>query len=152
MQVRELVDLGRFLKDFIEKHGLAAQYQQLINDVNQAAQNQNPQNVQVHLQQLRELHREAEKQILSPAQSKLLSDYGADKLLGNRALERLELIFQTHQAHPQGLVADLQALLNETNQLVARAKQLIRILEPMLGEVDVGELGEEEGRLWLYFA
>lgn len=152
MQVTELVELARFLKEFIQDRQLANQYQQLIAAVNQAAQNQNPQNVQVQFDRLMSLHRAADAQVLSPTQNKLLSDYGADKLLGMRAAERLVTIFQNRQAHPQGLTSDLQSLLNETNELVVRADQLIKILTPMLAEVDADQLGEGEGRLWLFFA
>ncbi len=152
MQVRELVDLARFLKTFIQDKGLVSQYEQLINAVNQAASNQSPQNVQTFLQSLRETHSEAEKQILSPAQSKLMSEYGADKLLGRLASERLDSIFATNQAHPQGLVSALQALVNETNQLINRSSGLIKALEPMLVVPELEKPDEQEGRLWLYFA
>lgn len=151
MQVRELVDLGRFFKTFIQEKQLANQYNQLISSVNQAAQNQNPQNVQLQLQRLKEIHAEAEKRILSPAQSKLMSDYGADKLLGRCANERLDEIFMQNQAHPQGLTAALQVMLTETNTLAKRAEQLINVLSPMLVDLTVREPTEGEGRLWLYF-
>ena len=153
MQVRELLGMGHFLKKFIEEHNLPQKYQELIDSVNQAAQNQNPENVHTHLENLRKIHTEAENQILSPAQSKLLTDYGADKILGQNALSRLNGIFSEHQAHPQGLTEKLQELLNQTNQLAKKAKQLISILEPMLVELhlDSDELNENEGRLWLYF-
>ena len=45
MQVRELVDLGRFLKKFIQEKQLPRLYDQLVNAINQAAQNQNPEAV-----------------------------------------------------------------------------------------------------------
>ncbi len=151
MQVRELVDLGRFFKTFIQEKQLANQYKQLINAVNQAAQNQNPQDVQNHLQRLKAIHTEVEQRILSPAQSKLMSDYGADKLLGRRANEHIDGIFEQNQVHPQGLVTALQVMLNDTNTLAKRAEQLINVLEPMLIDLTTGEPGEGEGRLWLYF-
>ncbi|HPL67472.1 MAG TPA: hypothetical protein PLG94_13140 [Smithellaceae bacterium] len=151
MQVRELVELGRFFKTFIQEKQLVSQYKQLINAVNQAAQNQNPQEVQKQLQRLRMLHTEAEKRILSPAQSKLMSDYGADRMLGRQARELLDEIFTQHQAHPQGLTDALQSMLNETNTLAKRAEQLISVLEPMLLVLPSGEPGDGEGRLWLYF-
>ena len=151
MQVRELVEVGRFLKTFIQEKQLANQYQQLINAVNQAAQNLNPQEVQAQLKRLKALHAEAEQRILSPAQSKLMSDYGADRLLGIQAIERLDEIFMRHQAHPQGLTEALQVMLKETNTLVKRADQLVNVLEPMLANLPAGEPSEEEGRLWLYF-
>jgi hypothetical protein len=151
MQVRELVDLGRFFKTFIQEKQLVSQYKQLISAVNQAAQNQNPQDVQTQLQRLKELHTEAEQRILSPAQSKLMADYGADRLLGRQASEHLDEIFAQHQAHPQGLTEALQIMLNDTNALAKRAEQPINVLEPMLVDFATGEPNEGEGRLWLYF-
>ena len=154
MQVRELVVLGRFLKSFIQEHNLPEQYQQLINAINQATQNQNPENVRVHLDRIKQIHTEAEKQILSAAQNKLLNEYGADQLLGKIAMERVNKIFIEHQAHPQGLTSDLQQLMKETKELSKKATELISVLEPMLVElqIDSDEMDENEGRLWLYFA
>ena len=48
-----------------------------------------------------------------------IDDYGAGKLFGKNALERLDRIFIEHQAHPQGLISELKPLLNETNQLAS---------------------------------
>lgn len=154
MQVQELVTLGQFLKTFIKERNLAGVYQQLIDAVNQAAQNQNPENVQTHLVALRKLHEEVVQQVLSPAQAKLMEDYGAHELLGKAALEQLDQIFASHQAHPQGLVAALQKLLKRTNQLVSNATQLVTVLEPLLESIKdmEPELANDEGRLWLYFA
>lgn len=154
MQVRELITLGRFLKKVIQEQNLPNQYQQLINAINEAAQNQNPENVRVHLERLKQIHADIEKQVLSAAQNKLLDDYGAGKLFGKNALERLDRIFIEHQAHPQGLISELKPLLNETNQLAQKANELISALEPMLVElqIDVDEIDENEGRLWLFFA
>lgn len=152
MQVRELVDVGRFFKDFIRDHQLPQKYQLLIDAVNQAAQNQNPENVPTHFDALLQIHEEAEKKVLSPAQSKLIDEYGATELLGRPAAARLERIFSEHRAHPQGMVSALQELLSETNRLAKRASQLIDVLDPMLVDLAPDESTEEEGRLWLYFA
>lgn len=153
MQVKELVKLGSFLKNSLEKNGLVSLYQQLIASINQAAQNQSPQNVHVYLQQIKDTHVNADREILSPAQHKIMIEYGADKLLGKVALKRLEDIFSKNQAHPQGLVANLQSLMNETTQLVQRASQLIEVLSPMIEGLDLDgdELADDEGRIWLYF-
>ncbi|MCW9058533.1 MAG: hypothetical protein OQL11_06660 [Gammaproteobacteria bacterium] len=154
MQVRELVELGAFLKEFIQEHGLPNLYQELVNAVNQAAQNQNPGNVTTNYNRLLQVHAEADERILSPAQSKLVVDYGADKLIGKNASQRLTSIFDKHRAHPQGMVAAITEMLNETNQLAKRSNQLVSVLEPMIQEhkLDEEELGENEGRLWLYFS
>ena len=86
MQIRELVELGAFLKEFIQTQALPNQYTELINAINQAAQNQNVGQVDAFYKKLLQTHQEAEKQILSPAQSKLLSDYGAENILGHTAI------------------------------------------------------------------
>lgn len=154
MQVRELIGLGSFLKTFIQEHNLPDQYQQLINAVNEASQNQNPENVRVRLNDIIRIHEEAEKKILSAAQNKLLVDYGGDKLLGKPMISRLDEIFKEHQAHPQGLTSALQQIMKETSQLAKKANQLISVLEPMLVElqIDEEEMDKNEGRLWLYFS
>lgn len=154
MQVRELIGLGHFLKTFIQEHNLPDQYQQLINAVNEASQNQNPENVRVRLNDIMKIHEEAEKKILSAAQNKLLVDYGGDQLLGKPAMARLDEIFRENQAHPQGLTSALQQIMKETNQLAKKANQLISVLEPMLVElqIDDEEMDKNEGRLWLYFS
>lgn len=152
MQVRELVDVARFFQEFIQARELPQKYQQLIDAVNQAAQNQNPQNVHIHYGDLLKLHRDAEERVLSPAQGRLIADYGAADLLGANARTRLERIFDEHRAHPQGLVAALQEVLNDTNRFVKRANQLVSNLDPMLVAVEHDDLEADEGRLWLYFA
>ncbi|MBN2287637.1 MAG: hypothetical protein JXI43_14410 [Tissierellales bacterium] len=154
MQVRELIELGAFLKEFIQEHNLPSLYQVLINSINQAVQNQNPENVNINYQKLIDIHMEADKRLPSPAQLKLIADYGADKLIGKTASNRLSEIFDKYRAHPQGMVNALQELLNETNQLAKRSNQLVTVLEPMIEEynLDDEELGEKEGRLWLYFS
>lgn len=154
MQVRELIALGHFLKTFIQEHNLPNQYQQLIDAVNQAAQNQNPENVGLRFNDIIKIHKEAEQKILSAAQSKLLADYGGDQLLGRPAITRLEEIFRENQAHPQGLTSALQQITKETNQLAKKANQLISVLEPMLVElkIDTDDIDKNEGRLWLYFS
>jgi len=152
MQVQELVDVARFFKEFIQERQLLQQYQQLINAVTQAAQNQNPQNVEVQLEGLLNLHQEAEERVLSPAQEKLITEYGAGDLLGAKARSRLEHIFTEHRAHPQGQINALQVLLNETNQFVKRANELVDTLGPMLVKLEPDGLQRDEGRLWLYFA
>ncbi len=154
MQIRELIILGHFLKKIIQEDNLPNEYQELINAINAAAQNQNPENVNVHLERIRQIHEDAEQQILSAAQNKLLEDYGAGELLGKSAIERVDNIFIEHQAHPQGLSSALQQLMKQTNQLAKKANELISALEPMMVELDVDsdEINENEGRLWLYFA
>lgn len=153
MQVRELVQLGAFLREFIQENTLEQLYQQLITAVNQAAQNQNPQNVTNFYQKLLEVHAEAESRILSPAQSKLIIDYGADKLIGRNASIRIEGIFDSHRGHPQGMVQALQVMMKETTQLASRSNQLVDVLEPMIQKHELDEdLGVNEGRLWLYFS
>src|SRR5262245_9344746 len=116
MQIHELVDLGKFLRDVIERQALAQRYKQLISAVSRASQNQSPQDVLIELEQLRKIHEEIDKELLGSAQSKLLSDYGADEILGRRAIERLDEIFREHGANPQGLNAALEKLRSETNE------------------------------------
>jgi len=154
MQVRELVGLARFLKSYIQENNLPEQYQQLINAVNQAAQNQSPENVPAKLEEIIAIHKEAEMKILSAAQSKLLADYGGDQLFGRPAITRLHKIFRENQAHPQGLASALQQMMKETNQLAKKTNQLISVLEPMLVELQIDEkdIESDEGRLWLYFS
>ena len=96
MQVRELIGMGHFLKSFIQEHNLPKLYKELINSVNEAAQNKNPENVRVQLKRLRDTHTEADNQILSAAQNKLLDDYGANRLLGKNAMDRVDRIFVEH--------------------------------------------------------
>jgi hypothetical protein len=67
MQVHELVEVGRFLNKFIQTNDLPGLYQALIDAVQQAAQNQNPQEVGKSLDNLRRLHQQAEEQVMSPA-------------------------------------------------------------------------------------
>lgn len=152
MQVHELADVGRFLRDFIRDRDLRRSYKELISAVNQAAQNQNPQEVQASLDRLLALHEEAEKQVLSPAQAKLLADYGGTKVLGREATARITAIFDQHRGHPQGIVEALQAMLQDTSEFASRAEQLVAALEPMLVGDEEQPLGQDEGRLWLYFA
>lgn len=154
MQIHELVELARFLKFFVEENNIAGMYQELIDSVNAAAQNQNPQDVRANLDKLRKLHINAENRVLSPARRKLMEHYGADELLGRKAIDFLDTTFAENQAHPQGLTQALQKQLKQIKQLVQRASQLISALEPLIHDLglDVGELGKNEGRLWLYFA
>lgn len=153
MQIHELVQLGRRLKALIEDNKLVSEYDQLISAVNQAAQNQNPHAVNVRLENLKQLLEQIEQDSLTPAQAKLMAEYGGDKLLGRRAIERLDDIFSRHKAHPQGLASAIQTLRNETSELASKATQLVRVVEPIVEEVkDEEQLEEGEGRLWLYFA
>ena len=155
MQIRELVTLGRFLKRIVQEKNLQNQYEQLITSINEAGQNQNPENVNINLKRLKEIHTEAENQVLSPAQSKLLEDYGAKELLGKKAIDRINDIFMQHQANPQRISSEIQQMKKKTNQLVNKANELISALEPMLVELQIDNdkvNNMDEGRLWLYFA
>lgn len=154
MQVTELVKMAEFLRDFLMERNLPNLYEELINAINEVAQSNNPENVAQKREALLEVHREAAKASLSPAQDKLMADYGANALLGLSAVQRIEDLFQQHQAHPQGLVNSLNELKAETDQLRERANQLVDVLQPMLDSkaIEEAELGENEGRLWLYFS
>ncbi len=151
MQVSELVDLARFLNTFVADQALISAYDQLIGAVNRAAQNQNPEDVAPKLAKLFELHDEAAKKVVSPAQARLLEDFGASTVLGAPAAKRIREIFEEHQAHPQGLTSALEQLKNDTNRMTSRATQFVTSLEPMLDEVMRDDLQENEGRLWLNF-
>lgn len=152
MQVRELVAVAQFFRDFVQREQLVQRYQELIAAINEAAANQNPQNVQSRLDALLDLHRKAEARVMSPAQRHLMAEYGVTGLLGDDAIERLDRAFLEHRAHPQGLVNAVQAMLNETTQLAKKANQLVGALEPLLATTEPPEIGESEGRLWLQFA
>lgn len=154
MQIRELVQLGKFLSQTLSESNLPNLYQQLVNAINKAAQNQKPTQVQTLLEKIRTVHEDAAEKITSPAQSKLLKDYGADRLIGSAAVKRIDEILLSNQAHPQGLASAFGELLNETNELNQRATQLIEVVQPLfpiVEEVD-SELAADEGRLWLYFS
>jgi hypothetical protein len=153
MQVQELVTLGRFLQSVIKDQNLLGQYQQLIEAVNKAAQNQEPENVAIQLAKLRRLHQNIEEQVLSPAQAKLMHDYGAHELLGRAAIEEIDKIFLKHQANPHALASSLSRFVKRTTQLVTNAAQLVNVVEPLIASVKETEpeLAEGEGRLWLYF-
>jgi hypothetical protein len=153
MHISELVEVARFLKTFVEGKNLLRQYDQLVNAVQSASQNQRPENVQKFLKGLIAIHEDASRQVYSPAQQRVIDDYGAGELLGEAAVQRLEGIFEEHSAHPQGLIAALQAMQQETQKMVERARALIDALGPLLEEEQEEEGAREgEGTLWLYFA
>ncbi len=152
MQVRELIQLAKFLKKTVEEADLPSHYQQLIQAVDQAAQDQNPQEVDEQLNRLKTLHTEAEKTNLSIPQRKLLDHFGGRDLIGQSAIHRLDSAFEKHKAHPQGLTAALNEMASETEQLRDRAHNLIQAVEPMLSDLVEEEVKENEGRLWLSFA
>ncbi len=149
MHTRELITLGLFLREVIRSQNLPNLYQELID----AVSNQNLDDVGTCYQALIEAHRDAEKQVLSPAQKKLIKDYGAENLLGSSAVARLETIFQENRAYPPGVIEALGEMLRETINIAERAELLIKALEPLLesGTITDDELGDEEGRLWLSF-
>lgn len=154
MQIRELVGLAKYLKAMLSETGLPNLYQELINAINQASQNQEPHQVEQALSQLIAAHEKAEQFVASPAQARLLQDYGGDKLLGKAAIDRINEILAKNQAHPQGLVQGFKGMMAETNQMNKQAGELINVVEPLfhiLEDVDT-DLDENEGRLWLYFS
>lgn len=154
MQVHELVEVAEFLKRFLAEKSLAQEYKNLANCVQQASNNQEPQQVDKQLEKIREIHLEADKLSLSPSKTKLMEEFGAQDLLGLTALKRIDEIFQKHRAHPQGLIQAINHLESKTQQLSKRSSSLVSSLDPLIESIgiDEDETEDGEGKLWLYFA
>ncbi len=152
MQVHELLYLTEFLRDFFTDKQLATAYQQLIEALNQAASGNNPGQVAPKIDRVREIHRAAQEVVLSPAQEKLLRDFGTFSVLGESALADFERILRKNQAHLQGLAKALQPLKDKADAFQARAAALVDPLREMVDSAEDAQLGPDEGRLWLYFA
>lgn len=152
MQVHELLYLAEYLRDFFADKQLVAAYQQLIDAATKAASGNNPQQVGPRIERVREIHRDAIAVVLSPAQEKLLRDFGAFEVLGKKALAEFEAVLADNQAHPQGLAKALQPLKDKAEKFEQKTTTLIDPLRDMIAEEDEEKLGPDEGRLWLYFA
>lgn len=152
MQVRELLKVAQFFREYVQRRQLPQEYENLIGAVKQAGQNQAPEQVPRRLETLLRIHRDAEAEVHSPAERHLLEQYGASALLGHEAERRVLDAFEQHKANPQGIEASLRRLKDETTQLVNRVKQLTEGLEPMMNVVEPEQDLTGKGRLWLYFA
>jgi hypothetical protein len=150
MEVRELVDAVRVLRETIQEQKLRQRLKALVRALNEATQN--PQAVQASLADLKSGLLAADIGGRGLAETELLQEFGLPAVVGPDAVERIEQIFRENMANTPAIVSALQAIIPEFDQVGERADSLVKALGPMLDAgVREAEAGPDQGRLWLRF-
>lgn len=151
MDVRELVNIAKYLQETLQQPKLPNRYNNLISALQQAAQGQNVEQVAVRREEVEEVHRSAASQTLSIAEQLLLKWLNADAVVGSGALARIAAIFRRAEANPHAAIAEFQQLQQETATVAQRAATIIQSVEPMLEVAPPEPLEPNEARLLLFF-
>lgn len=154
MQLRELTVVLNYIDELFNRHQPEEKYNRLINALSTARTSPSPAvtkqigEVRAEIQTLQEA---AEPVGWNVVRKKLFERFGADRLLGRKALERLNSIFAEHQADPAGAAQAIQEVVNEMSRLKGRVVQTRTGLGPLSEEPEGKETREGEAVLQLVF-
>lgn len=154
MQLSELTVVLNHIDELFTTHQPEEKYNRLINALNNARSSPSPAvtkqiaDVRAEIQQLQQA---AEPAGWNVVRRKLFERFGADLLFGRKALERLNSIFEEHQADPAGAAQALQEVVNEMGRLKSRVTQTRTGLGPLAEELEEKETKEGEAVLQLVF-
>ncbi len=128
MQVKELIGTLENTDRLFKRHNLPNQYRKLISALNQARKKPTPETTAKIIQlkeRIREAHNAAEPENKTPYGRKIYEKIGASNLLGKNAMDRIDNIFQTHEADPPSVANALEELVDQTSGLMDRVRTLM---------------------------
>ncbi|MFO8101338.1 MAG: terpene synthase family protein [Dehalococcoidia bacterium] len=137
MQLQEVIGVLEHIDQFSGKHNLPAQYKRLVNALNQARKKPSSETTAKIIQQrekIRAVHDAAEPDKWGRSGQQLYEKLGATELIGMKARDRIDHIFQTYEADPNGIIQAMEELAEQTSQLVEHIHTLNNGLKPLLGE------------------
>ncbi len=137
MQVRELINALDSIDKFARKHNLSNQYKKLTIALNQARKKPTPESTGKIVQQrdrIRSIHHSVETQQLLPSTQMIYERLGVFELLGAQAMNRVDNIFQSHEADPNSIIQSIEEIGEQTNQLLEHIGILMEGLKPLSEE------------------
>jgi len=135
MQMRELISVLEEIDGSLKDNNIVSLYKKLITSLNQARKKPSPE-VSAKVVQHRELIRAAHDTLASdgqlPFNPALYEKLGAGNLIGNGAMDRIDEIFQIYEADPSSMAEAMGELLDQTNELVQKVRELRDGLRPLV--------------------
>ncbi len=149
MQIDQLAFVLDFVDTSIHDTELLPAYTKLIAAVEQAKQAVDGSLEMVHRcrEELLALHEQIHPHGWTPEQVAVLESYNAQALIGIPAIVRIQDAFVTNFMSPKPLMAELQALHDETLALAERVTLLLTGLDPVLTELPEGVVASADGEL-----
>ncbi len=137
MQLNELIGVLDHIDKFFTKHNLPNQYRKLISTLNQARKKPTPDTATRIIQQrerIRSAHNATKPEKWSRSSQKLYEKLGTPEIMGNVAMNRIDNIFQMHEADPNSIAQAMEELAGQTTALIERVRSLLDSLKSLAEE------------------
>ncbi len=140
MQLKELIGILEQIDTLSRKHNLTGQYKKLVSALTHARKNPTSETTAKIIQQkekIRSIHDSAEPGKWARSSQQIYEKLGASELIGSKAMDHIDRIFQTHEADPNGIIQAIEELAEQTSQMLEKIEIMLNGLKPLLEEEPV---------------